>query len=144
VRRHPDETSENGREVRLRLKADTQCDVNKALLRILKERLGARDALPQQVFVRAYSHSGAKLCGEMHSGQPSCSCKIRELDRIFDVVGDVSNDPREPPLREWGDPSPSYMRPADGLAAANLGQDCNAEEVRIETGELGRNSVGAR
>ena len=47
VRGHSDETPEHSREVRLCLKADTQCDVHKALLGVLKKHLGTFDASPQ-------------------------------------------------------------------------------------------------
>jgi hypothetical protein len=47
MRRHPNETSEYRREVRLRLEADTKRYILKSLFRILKKRLGAFYAPPQ-------------------------------------------------------------------------------------------------
>src|SRR5271156_6082576 len=144
MRRFSDITPEYRREMRLRLKPDAERDIHKALSRVLEKRLRPGYALPQQVFVWTHSDAGAKLRREMHPRQPGGFREILQPYWLLHMCVDVLAHACEPPLRKGSDRSTLPARPRYQSTAPDPYKGRDAERVRIDTGQLGWNSTGAR
>ena len=137
-------TPEHRREVRLRLKPDAERNIHKALPRVMEKDLRPGYALPQQVFVRTHSDAGAKLGREMHPRQPGDFRKICEPYWLLHMCVDVLVHAREPPLWQRSDGTSLPVRPRYQATAADPCKGRHAQRVRVDPGQLGWNSTGAR
>src|SRR5271170_5672226 len=144
MRRFSHITPEYRREMRLRLKPDAERDIHKALPGVLEKRLRPDYALPQQVFVRTHSDAGAKLGREMHPRQSGGFRKICEPYWLLHMRVDVLVHAREPPLWKGSDGSSLPVRPRYQSTATDPCKRRHAQRVRVDTGQLGWNSTGAR
>ena len=132
------------REMRLRLKPDAERDIHKALPGVLEKRLRPGYTLPQQVFVRAHSDAGAKLGREMHPRQSGGFRKVCEPYWLLHMCVDVLVHACEPPLWQGSDGSSLPAGPRYQSTAADPRKGRHAQRVRVDPGQLGWNSSGAR
>src|SRR5262249_52648202 len=103
-----DEALEYSREVRLRLKADTQHDINQGRIRLGEQALGTFDPPSENEFVRRDAHGRPELGGKVHTTESGRSCQTRQRYLVGQVRIDIVDHSFQTPfwqrsLCPWGD-----------------------------------------
>src|SRR5947207_1823773 len=89
MRRVADEALEYSREVRLRLKADAQRDINQSQIRLQEQALGTFDPPSENEFVRRDIHGRPELGSKVHTTESSRLCQARQCDLVGQVRVDI-------------------------------------------------------
>jgi hypothetical protein len=98
--RRPREALEDRGEMRLRLKANVEGDLNQPGIWSMKQFLRTRDPSAKQVFVGTNTCRRAKLRSKMHGGETDSLGESGESDGAVEMGLDIVDRSPEPPFRQ--------------------------------------------
>ena len=85
-------------EMRLRLEAYSERDLDNGHSAVAQQRFGLANAAPQNEFMRPEARCHPELGGKVHSAQPRDCRQIQERDLVRQMNVDIFEDPLEAPF----------------------------------------------
>jgi hypothetical protein len=131
VRGFANQLSEYRREVRLRLKADAERNLDQRQIRIAQQLARPIDAPAQDVIMRPHAKGRTKLSGKVHARQSSRCRKIGQPDWIANMTVDELDNPLQAPFLQRSGPSAGVR--GRGRAKHRRGTKCGVQLHRLRS-----------